>query len=141
MVRLNFSPSTAKLSAPGYGARLLAMTGRNPDNSSFRLRQRRPSASVSGLIAWIGQAGSQTPQSMHAAGIDDQHLSVLVKAIFGADFHAIRIFTADAGLGDDVRHDAAGSRAVHSISTSNGAGQEPTTTKVRAGGGPWKYAA
>src|ERR1700683_4105815 len=37
-------------------------------------------------------------------GVDDQHVLTLVEAIDGADLHAIHIFAADTGLGDDIGH-------------------------------------
>src|SRR5690606_22508578 len=38
------------------------------------------------------------------AGVDDEHVLALVEAVHRTDFHAVHIFAADAGIGDDVGH-------------------------------------
>jgi hypothetical protein len=37
--------------------------------------------------------------------VDDQHVLAFIKAIHGANFHAIHIFALDAVFSDDVGHD------------------------------------
>ena len=37
-------------------------------------------------------------------GVDYQHVFAFVEAVYGADFHAIHIFTFDAIFSDDVGH-------------------------------------
>ena len=60
--------------------------------------------SVSGLIASAGHSGSQTPQSMHSSGMDDEHVLAFIETVDRADFDAVHVFALDAVLGDDVGH-------------------------------------
>lgn len=87
--------------------------------------QRR--AAASGDIARGVQAGrsvelaSQEQQSHEGLGTVEQHLALV---------RAVTVFEPDIQQRGFLSH----ANAVHSISTSNARGQEPTATKVRAGG-------
>jgi hypothetical protein len=57
---------------------------------------------VSGLIASTGHSGSQTPQSMHFIGVNDEHVLALIEAVHRTHLDTVHVLAANAALIDDV---------------------------------------
>ena len=92
-------------SAPGNGGFLIGMFGHMLEYS--RLTSSHCSVacgSESATIASAGHSGTQTPQSMHSSGLMTSYIFTLVEAVYGTDFHAVRVFALDAIFSNDVRH-------------------------------------
>src|SRR5215472_8238914 len=88
----------------GGGAFLTVIFGQIFAYSAFNDSHFSSSGSVSALIASTGHSGSQTLQSMHSSGWDDEHVLALVETIHWAHLDAVHCFATNAVVVDDVGH-------------------------------------